>query len=100
MTTSQKEIARASAEAVSAIDTLARRPEFHHFLDSLRRREKQYADSILNDDAMPHDEREKLRQRRMELVEVIEWHVRERQAHVSVLASFGIQPGDGLEVGM
>lgn len=91
--------ARVSAEAVSSIDALLKLREFTKFREMLRKREQEYASSILND-TMDDRAREDLRQRRLELVDIIEWPERERQAHVNVLASFGIQPGDGLEVGM
>jgi hypothetical protein len=99
MNEEQKHTARVSAEAVSAIDFLTKRPEFQRFLGKLREREAQYAAAILNDD-MADGEREKLRQRRLELVEIIQWPEQERAAHVSILGSFGIRPGDGLEVGL
>jgi hypothetical protein len=91
--------ARVSAEAVSSIDALVKLHEFTKFRELLRKREQEYASSILND-AMDDRAREDLRQRRLELVDIIEWPERERQAHVNILASFGIQPGDGFEVGM
>jgi len=99
MTDQQKHAARISAEAVSMIDTLAKQPEFHHFLTAMRARADQYANEIL-DHEMPADRREIIRQRRIELMEVIHWHKTERIAHVAVLKSFGVNPGDGLEVGM
>ena len=95
-----KHTARISAEAVSEIDFLTRRPEFQRFMLKLEERRKRYAEAILGDESLSAEEREKLRQRHVELSDVLEWPERERQAHVSILASFGIQPGDGLEVGM
>jgi hypothetical protein len=94
------EVARASAEAVSAIDFLVKQEPFQQFLAYFENRSKQLADDILNNNSLTDQERENLRQQRIALVEVLSWPKDQREAHVRVLSQYGFKPGDGLEIGL
>lgn len=70
LTPQQRETARIASETISNLEFLLNRPEFKSFLDRFRRQSDDMADSILHDDMSP-EEREKIRQKRLAILEVL-----------------------------
>lgn len=70
LTPQQRETARVASEMISNLEFLLGRDEFKAFLDRFRRQSDDMADSILHDDMAP-EEREKIRQKRLAILEVL-----------------------------
>lgn len=96
LTPEQKEVCEQSLIVVRNIDTLARLDEFKAFMDRIKRRADELANEVLHDDMKPK-EREKRRNHRLGLLEVLGIPKDDREASVRILAQYGISPGDPLD---
>jgi hypothetical protein len=95
--TSNKQEAIASAHrAIRSIDALANNPDFRWFMSLHANRCDSLANKILHE-PMPLDERERLRARRLGLLEVLLSPKEDRAAQVRILAESGITMGDAPE---
>lgn len=82
-----------SLEVVRTIDSLAKNEDFRRFMERFSRRADSLADQILHDEMKPK-QREKLRQRRLGILEILLAPKQDREAQVRNLKQYGIQPGD------
>lgn len=81
-------------QVVKTIDNLSKNDDFRLFMERFTRRSDALAQDILHDDSLSPDEREKLRHRRLGILEVLLAPKEDREAQVRVLAQYGINPGD------
>lgn len=88
MTGAQKDLCVKAGETISNLDFLTKREEFRSFVDQFRRRAEELAYSILDDDALTADERERLRQRRKGILEVINSPDEDMRANRNLIDSF------------
>lgn len=96
LTQEDKDACRDAFRAISAIEFLTKRPEFETWIKGHREEVKKIELAILEKD-MPADEREKLRQRRFGMLEVINSPAKDMESHVKMLALHGYTPGDKFE---
>lgn len=85
-----------SFRAISAIEFLTKRPEFQTWLQGHREEVAKIEERILDDD-MPSEEREKLRQKRLGMLEVLNSPEDDMDSHVKNLAHYGLTPGDSAD---
>lgn len=84
-------------QVVKTIDNLAKNDDFKRFMDRFAAESDLLAQTILHDDKLTPDEREKIRQKRMGILEVLLAPKRDREAQVRVLAQYGIDLRDQKE---
>ncbi len=92
LTDNQHEDLALAARTVSNIDFLLGREEFQEFLHKFRRRSAELEDRILNED-MPAETRERLRQLRLGILEVILSPEEDKTANLRTLSQYGVTPG-------
>ena len=80
-------------QAVRTIDALRVNEDFRRFMDRFQARADQLADLILHKN-MKSKEREKLRNHRLGILEVLAAPKEDRAAQVKVLTEYGIAPAD------
>lgn len=81
-------------QAVKTIDNLIGNDDFRRFMERFTRRSDQLADDVLHDDSLSKKKREKLRNIRLGLLEILLAPDEDRKAQVRVLAQYGISIGD------
>lgn len=86
----QQEIDQAML-VVTTIDNLANNPDFRTFMQRFSDEADGIADKILHTE-MPAEEREKLRQRRIGMLEILLAPKVDRDAQLRTLARYGIKP--------
>lgn len=96
-TDSQQLAIESALKLVRTIDNLAGNPDFREFMARFSQRADELAGLILHDDAVSPEQREKLRNRRLGILEILLAPAEDRAAQVRVLAHYGIHPGDGPE---
>lgn len=87
MTREITELCRKASETFSNLDFLTKRDEFREFIEIFERRAASIAEEILENDDISADEREKLRQIRKGILEVINFPAEEMAASRRVIAS-------------
>ena len=92
LTDQQRETCRSADRIVRNIDALAAFEPFQAFMARFQTECDDLADKILHD-TMPADEREKLRLRRLGIMEVLKAPTQDRADAVLVLNNCGIKPG-------
>lgn len=81
-------------EVVTTIDNLAKNQDFKRFMERFSRRSDALAQDILHDDDLTPEEREKLRHRRLGILEVLLAPREDREAQIRVLSKYGISLGE------
>lgn len=97
LTPEEKEICEQSLTVVRSLDTLAPLDEFKAFMARIKRRADQLADEVLHDEKLDTTEREKRRNQRTGLMEVLGIPKDDREASIRILAQYGISPGEPLD---
>lgn len=92
LTDQQRETCRAADRIIRNIDALAAFEPFSAFMARFQAECDALADKILHDPMTP-DEREKLRLRRLGIMEVLKAPTQDRADAVLVLHNCGIKPG-------
>ena len=94
ITESQKDLCAKAGETISNLDFLTKREEFKNFVAQFRRRADELRDQILDDDAITSEERERLRQRRNGILEVIESPEEDMRVNRVIIDSYYGPAGD------
>jgi hypothetical protein len=95
--TRDKPALRFSFDALSAIEELERCQEFSgFFLKGLQAMVDGMADQVLHDPDLGPEERERIRQRRLGILDAIQWMPSEKSAHERILSDHGVTRGDEL----
>jgi hypothetical protein len=81
-------------EVIRRIDNLKASDDFGKFMAEFSKRADDMADQVLHSETLTLDEREKLRIRRLGILEVLGAPKADRAAQIRVLSSYGITPGD------
>jgi len=89
-TQAQQDAIDTATQVVKTIDNLAESEDFRRFMERFSRRSDQLAEDILHDDSLTPDDREKLRNRRLGILEVLLAPKEDRDAQARVLAQYGI----------
>jgi hypothetical protein len=97
LTHEQRVICDQSLSCVHALDALSRSNDFQFFMDRIRRRADQLADEVLHKEDITPDEREKLRNHRSGIMEVLAIPRDDRDASVRILAQYGLAPGAAVD---
>lgn len=92
LTDQQRETCRNADRIIRNIDALADFDPFQAFMSRFQAECDDLADKILHDE-MPYDDREKLRLRRLGIMEVLKAPTQDRADAVLVLHNCGIKPG-------
>jgi hypothetical protein len=93
LTAPQRETCRNADRIIRNIDALAEFEPFRAFMARFQAESDDLAEKILHGE-MPSDEREKLRLRRLGILEVLKAPTRDRADAVMVLKNHGIKPGE------
>jgi len=93
LTHDERVVCDTSLKTVQALDSLTRSEPFKLFIQRLQRRADELADEVLHHDMMP-EEREKRRNHRLGIMEVLRVPREDREASVRTLASYGMRPGE------
>lgn len=72
LTDSQKDLCAKAGQTISNLDFLTKREEFQEFIANHRRNADALAEQILDDDSISPEQRERLRQRRKGMLEVLD----------------------------
>ena len=83
-----------SIDELTMLENLAKNPDFQMLWGRLRERSDNMADSILHDELLSAEEREKLRTRRLELLEVLKFPSDLQVGHERALSTSGHHRGD------
>lgn len=93
LTEQQRDTCRHADRIIRNIDSLAEFEPFRAFLARFQKECDDLADRILHEE-MAADEREKLRLRRLGIMEVLKAPTQDRADAVLVLSNCGIKPGE------
>lgn len=94
ITESQKDLCAKAGETISNLDFLTKREEFKNFIAQFRRRAEELSEQILDDDAITSEERERLRQRRKGILEVIDSPEEDMRVNRGIIDSYYGPAGD------
>lgn len=95
ITTDDKDLCARAGQTISNLDFLLKREEFKEFIARHQATVDSMEQTILNDDSISHEEREKMRQIRLGMLEVITSPERTMIANRNVIESF--YGSDGLD---
>lgn len=88
MTQSQKDLCANAGQRISNLDFLTKREEFKEFINQFRVVAEELAKVILNEDNINAQERERMRQRRIGILDVIDSPEIDMRANRGILDSF------------
>jgi hypothetical protein len=88
----QQDAIDTALQVVRTIDALSANDDFRLFMERFTRRADALALEILHDDRLSAEDREKLRNRRLGILEVLLAPKEDREAQVRVLAGYGVEP--------
>jgi hypothetical protein len=94
MTDSQKDLCVKAGQTISNLDFLTKREEFQEFIANHRRNAEAIAERILDDDSLSPEERERLRQRRKGMLEVLDSPAEDMRVNRGIIDSYYGPGGD------
>jgi hypothetical protein len=91
-TQAQQDSIKTALSVIRGLDELAGNEHFRLFMKRFSDRADELAMDILHNDKITPEDREKTRNRRLGILDVLLSPSQDRAAQISVLASFGIDP--------